>query len=99
MAEASEDVLQVRYEGASAVLTMNNPRRLNAFNWAMRSAMYTRLLEIESNADCRAIVLCGAGGNFCSGGDISEMQHREVLEARMRTDLAARIFKLLVGGP
>ena len=99
MAEASEDFLQVRYEGAIAVLTMNNPRRLNAFNWAMRSAMYTRLLEIESNADCRAIVLSGAGGNFCSGGDISEMQHREVLEARMRTDLAARIFKLLVGGP
>jgi enoyl-CoA hydratase/carnithine racemase len=99
MSNPSEDVLQVRYEGAIAVMTMNNPRRLNAFNWAMRSSMYTRLLEIEANQACRAIVLHGAGSNFCAGGDISEMQHRQVIEARMRTDLAARIFKLLVGGP
>ena len=99
MSDTSEEVLQVRYEDAVAVMTMNNPPRLNAFSWAMRSQMYERLLEIEGNADCRAIVLTGAGGSFCAGGDISEMAHRQVLEARMRTDLAARIFKLLVAGP
>ena len=45
------------------------------------------------------MVLTGAGGHFCAGGDISEMRHREILEARMRMDLPARIFKLLVNGP
>jgi enoyl-CoA hydratase/carnithine racemase len=99
MSDSTEDVLQVRYEGPIAVMTMNNPRRRNAFNRAMRASMYTRLLEIEANDECRAIVLQGAGGNFCAGGDISEMQHRQVLEARMRTELATRIFKLLVSGP
>jgi enoyl-CoA hydratase/carnithine racemase len=99
MSAGEDDILQVRYEGNIAVMTLNNPRRLNAFNWAMRSAMYERLLEIESNDACRAIVLTGAGGNLCSGGDISEMQRREIIEARMRTDLATRIFKLLVNGP
>src|SRR5581483_1476672 len=93
------DILQVRYEGPIAVMTLNNPRRLNAFNWAMRSQMYEQLLRIESNDDCRAIVLTGAGGNLCAGGDISEMKRRQIVEARMRTDLAARIFKLLVSGP
>src|ERR1700730_1350368 len=80
-------------------MTMNNPRRLNALNWAMRSAMYERLLESEANDSCRAIVLTGAGGNLCAGGDISEMQHREILEGRTRMELPTRIFKLLVNGP
>jgi enoyl-CoA hydratase/carnithine racemase len=99
MTGENEDILQVRYEGPIAVMTLNNPRRLNAFNWAMRSQMFERLLEIEANDACRAIVLTGAGGNLCAGGDISEMQRRQVVEARMRVDLATRIFKLLVNGP
>lgn len=99
MSESTDEVLQVRYEGAIAIMTLNNPKRLNAFNWAMRSAMYERLLEIEANEACRAIVLTGAGGNLCAGGDISEMKHREIIEARMRMDLPTRIFKLLVNGP
>jgi enoyl-CoA hydratase/carnithine racemase len=99
MSESAEEVLQVRYDGPIAIMTLNNPKRLNAFNWAMRTAMYERLLEIESNDACRAIVLTGAGGNLCAGGDISEMQHREIIEARMRMDLPTRIFKLLVNGP
>lgn len=99
MSDEAGEILQVRYEGSIAVMTLNNPKRLNAFNWAMRSAMYERLLEIEANDACRAIVLTGAGGNLCAGGDISEMQRREIIEARMRVDLATRIFKLLVTGP
>ena len=99
MSEADDDVLQVRFEGLIAVMTMNNPQRMNAFGLAMRTQMYQRLLELEANEACRAIVLTGAGGNFCSGGDISEMRHREIIEARMRFDLATRIFKLLVNGP
>jgi enoyl-CoA hydratase/carnithine racemase len=99
MNDATSTVLEVRYEGDIAVMTMNNPRRLNAFNWEMRKAMYDRLLEIEANESCRAIVLQGAEGNLCAGGDISEMKHREITEARMRMDLPTRIFKLLVNGP
>jgi enoyl-CoA hydratase/carnithine racemase len=99
VSETAEEVLQVRHEGSIAIMTLNNPKRLNAFSWAMRCAMYERLLEIEANDSCRAIVLTGAGGNLCAGGDISEMQHREIIEGRMRMDLPTRIFKLLVNGP
>lgn len=99
MSEPSEEIVQVRYEESIAVMTLNNPRRMNAFSMAMRTTMYERLLEIEANDACRAIVLTGAGGNLCAGGDISEMQHRELIEGRMRVDLATRIFKLLVSGP
>src|ERR1700730_16921849 len=99
MSDSTEEVLLVRHEGPIAIMTLNNPKRLNAFNWAMRQGMYDRLLEIEALESCRAIVLTGAGGNLCAGGDICEMQHREIIEGRMRMDLATRIFKLLVDGP
>jgi enoyl-CoA hydratase/carnithine racemase len=95
----NDEILQVRYDGSIAIMTMNNPKRLNAFNMKMREAMYERLLEIEHNEECRAIVLTGAGGNMCAGGDISEMKRRKVIEGRMRFDLPTRIFKLLVMGP
>ena len=95
----SEGVEQVRYEGNVAVVTLNNPARMNAFSLAMRKAMYEQLIELEADDSCRVIVLTGAGGNFCSGGDISEMKRRELMEARARMDLPTRIFRLLVGGP
>jgi enoyl-CoA hydratase/carnithine racemase len=95
----AEDILQVRREGPIAVMTMNQPQRRNAFNLAMRTAMYACMLELAQDETCRAIVLTGAGGHFCAGGDISEMKHRSVLEARVRMDLPTRIFKLLVNGP
>lgn len=99
MSESPDDILQVSYDGPVAVMTMNNPKRLNAFNMNMRETMYARLLEIEANDECRAIVLTGAGGNLCAGGDITEMKQRRVIEARLRMDLPTRIFKLLVTGP
>jgi len=99
MNEPNADIVRVRYEGSVAVITLNNPRRMNAFSMAMRTAMYQRLLELEADEACRAIVLTGAGDNFCAGGDISEMRQRETLEARMRMDMPTRLFKLIVSGP
>jgi enoyl-CoA hydratase/carnithine racemase len=99
VSDAAEEVLQVRREGAIAIMTMNNPRRLNAFNLAMRKAMWERLIEIENDDDVRAIVLTGAGGNLSAGGDITEMKQRPLLEVRMRMELGVRIFRLFVTGP
>jgi enoyl-CoA hydratase/carnithine racemase len=99
MSASDDEILQVRYEGNIAVMTMNNPKRLNAFNMKMRQAMYARLLEIVDNEECRAIVLTGAGGNLCAGGDISEMKRRKIIEGRIRFDLPTRLFKLIVTSP
>ncbi len=94
-----DDILQVSYQDDIAIMTMNFPERRNAFNMKMRTIMYERLLEIEANDACHALILTGAGGNFCAGGDISEMKQRGIIEARNRFDLPTRIFKLLVNGP
>lgn len=96
---ATQEFLELRFEENIAVLTMSNLRRMNALNGAMRVALHSRLLELQSNRECRAIVLTGAGGHFCSGGDISEMKQRPIAEGRERADLITRIFRLIVNGP
>jgi enoyl-CoA hydratase/carnithine racemase len=99
MAQYIAEAVLLHRENSIVVLTLNQPDRLNAVGLAMREALYALLLKLEADDSCRAIVLTGAGGNFCSGGDISEMKPREIIEGRMRVDLATRIFRLLATGP
>ena len=70
MSEVKEDLVLVRREGAIAVLTLNNPRRMNAFSLAMRTQMWERVLELESDESCRAIVLTGRAAT-CAPAAIS----------------------------
>src|SRR5262249_51238832 len=54
------------------VITLNRPRQLNAFNEAMHQALKRALAEVEEDADCRALLLTGAGRAFCAGQDLRE---------------------------
>ena len=69
------EVETVVYEKAGAVarLMLNRPRRLNAYNVAMRDELYTLLEAVRDDAEVRAVVLSGAGERaFCAGADLSE---------------------------
>src|SRR5262252_7914748 len=54
------------------VITLNRPRQLNAFNEAMHQALKRALTEAEDDADCRALLLTGAGRAFCAGQDLRD---------------------------
>lgn len=54
-----------------AVVTLNNPRRLNAMTGKMMVDMADCVSELEQWKEGKGIVLCGAGGNLCSGGDLT----------------------------
>lgn len=66
-----EDIV-VAETGQVAVVTLNRPAKRNAVSLAM----WRRLAEIFSRlgreGSARAVILTGAGGNFCAGADISE---------------------------
>lgn len=71
----TEDVLTIdeRFEGRVAVVTLNRPHVMNAFNTAMALALDDALDAISENAACRVVVLTGAGDRaFCAGGDLKE---------------------------
>lgn len=58
--------------GAVAVLTLNRPEVLNAYDTSMRDALYESLQWVRDDPEIRALVLCGNGRAFCSGGDLNE---------------------------
>lgn len=53
-----------------AVITMNRPERRNAMTDAMLNGLAVALADVESASDVRCVVLTGAGGAFCAGGDV-----------------------------
>lgn len=63
------------YEEAAGVatLTLNRPASKNAINSAMADELGELLPSIRRNADVRALVITGAGGAFCAGGDVRGM--------------------------
>jgi len=59
-------------DGALAILSLNRPQMLNAYNVAMRDALFEALHAAADDPEIRAVVLRGNGPAFCTGGDVSE---------------------------
>jgi isohexenylglutaconyl-CoA hydratase len=60
-------------EGAVARLTLNRPDRRNALTHAMMLELEDAFGRIRDDRSCRVLVLRGAGGHFCAGGDLEAM--------------------------
>ena len=54
-------------------LTLNRPQARNAMSGAMTSALAEQLERAELNPAVKCLVLTGAGGAFCAGGDVKGM--------------------------
>lgn len=66
-------VVEITVSEGVATVTLNRPAQLNAVTLELASALYRLLAEIRTREDVRVVVVEGAGGNFCSGGDVAEM--------------------------
>jgi 2-(1,2-epoxy-1,2-dihydrophenyl)acetyl-CoA isomerase len=64
----------ILYETAAgvAMLTLNRPDKLNAFNEAMHGELAQALDRIEADPGIRAVLLTGAGRGFCAGQDLGD---------------------------
>ena len=91
-----ETLLVERADGIVTV-TMNRPERKNAANGAMWDELLAVFREVGSSADDRVLVLTGAGGDFCSGADVSGMGSSDTHAlANMRHigDIATALYRL-----
>ncbi len=68
------DRVTVQIENHVAEVTLNRPEKHNAVDIAMFEAIIEAGENLAQNADIRAVVLCGAGDNFCAGIDLSVFQ-------------------------
>jgi len=55
------------------VVTLNRPERKNPLTFESYAELRDTFTELGSDSGTRAVVVTGAGGNFCSGGDVHEI--------------------------
>ena len=107
------ETLIVDQTGAIATITLNRPEARNALDFAMRRELLTALDEIEASPTARVVILTGAGGHFCAGGDVKTMRTRHTAAegrggssswsspgpgAHAATRSAARVWSMSTGG-
>lgn len=59
--------------GRVAIITLNRPERRNPLTFESYAELRDRFRDLAYADDVRAVVLTGAGGHFCSGGDVFEI--------------------------
>jgi isohexenylglutaconyl-CoA hydratase len=70
---ADYEFLKIARQGAVTLLTLNRPQRRNALTHRMMLELEDAFVGVGKDAGCRVLVLRGAGGHFCAGGDLDAM--------------------------
>ncbi|WP_295524183.1 enoyl-CoA hydratase-related protein [uncultured Pseudacidovorax sp.] len=99
--------LLAQIDAGVLTLTLNRPQARNAMTRAMNEALARELARAELDPEVRCVVLTGAGGAFCAGGDVKNMAasgdgtvgaltidqaiHRQRVNQR---ETAGRLFKM-----
>ena len=85
--------LLMETKGQIAIVTINNPKSLNALNSATLSELNDCLAAIEKSKDIRVVIVTGSGAKaFVAGADISEMVNASAAEGRAMALLAKEAF-------
>ena len=61
------------FEAGVATITLNRPERKNPLTFDSYAELRDLFRALELASDVKVVVLTGAGGNFCSGGDVHEI--------------------------
>jgi enoyl-CoA hydratase/carnithine racemase len=76
-------------------LTLDRPGRRNALDAAMREELTSALDEAARSASIHAVVITGAGGSFCAGGDLASFE--DLHDARVYRHVSHQLTALLDG--
>lgn len=90
-------------EGTIALITLNRPDKRNAINEALIRGLNLALRDADAQDALRAIVITGAGEDFCSGADLASLQKisnssitENIEDARFLMELFALIRRVRV---
>ena len=68
--------LDVERDGDVVTVTLNRPEVMNAMTGFLFREFGRVFRELTADESVRAVILTGAGGNFCSGADVGEQSDR-----------------------
>ena len=91
--DTGTDQLLCRRDGSVAVLTLNRPEARNALSDTLTPAMRRMIKSLGEDPEVGALLITGAGGAFCAGGDVKGMGSGRTVERSVEdavTDLRQR---------
>jgi enoyl-CoA hydratase len=88
--------LLLERDGASAVVTINRPKVLNALNSETLDELRRAILELKYDADIRVVIVTGAGDkSFVAGADINELAAQTPTSGREHALSGQHVFDLI----
>lgn len=90
------ETIRLELEDALAILTIDRPKALNAFNTQALQEVELALREVARTAGVRALLVTGAGEKaFVAGADIAEMAEFTPAQAREFAGMGHRVFHIM----
>jgi 2-(1,2-epoxy-1,2-dihydrophenyl)acetyl-CoA isomerase len=83
----SDNLVRFERHGATALVTLDSAASRNALSGPVRDALAQAVAQVKADREIRALVITGANGSFCAGGDLRGIaaapQESEAWRARM----------------
>lgn len=83
-------------EGTVRYLTLNRPEKRNALNDEIVDSLQNALKSVGSDESIRAIVIRGAGNDFCSGADLASIKRLANASYEENLSDARRLMELFI---
>lgn len=77
----SQDIVLLEKKGNIAIMTLNNPKTLNALSTKMFKAINEALDKVVSDKNIFVLIITGTGKSFIAGADITEMVNLTAAQA------------------
>ena len=84
---SSQSIFFGRSDGKVATITLNRPERKNPLTLESYAELRDTFRNLAYADDIKNVVITGAGGNFCSGGDVHEIIG-PLVEMQRKDDMA-----------
>ena len=86
--------LRMARHGSTLVMTFSNPGLRNALGPAMYAACMTAFDDIAGDASVRAVILTGADGMFCAGGDLNRLLENRSQPQQVQADAIDQLHRM-----
>jgi len=90
--DTGTDDLHLDIADGIALFTFTRPDRRNALSGPMLAAFGAGLARVETDPAVRCVVVTGAGGAFCAGGDVKGFAERIALASAPVAAQGATLF-------
>lgn len=96
MTNSESKVVLLTIADGIARITLNRPEKRNALNSELIEALKAALRSAGEDDEVRAIVLSGAGSDFCSGADLSALQKISTASVEENLEDARSLMELFI---